>query len=53
MIRMSTKVKVAAAYNLLKKYNIYCYVLGCHDISSAEQAVKFADNPDKFYKDRA
>lgn len=50
MIRMTTKVKVAAAFKLLQKYGIHCCVPGWYDISTAEEAVQFADNPEAFYE---
>ena len=50
MIRKSTQVKVAAAFNLLKKYNIRCFVPGCYDIDTAAEAVMFANDKDDFYR---
>ena len=49
MIDKATKKKVAAAFNLLRQYDIHCYVVGCFDIHNADEAVAFADDKEEFY----
>lgn len=50
MIRKSTEVKIADAYKLLRKHGILCYVPGCYDITSPENAVLYAKDRTRFYR---
>jgi histone acetyltransferase (RNA polymerase elongator complex component) len=50
MIRKTTQAKVAASFNLLKKYGIQCVVPGMYDLYHAEEAVMFANDKELFYR---
>jgi hypothetical protein len=52
MIQKKTEQKIKDAYKLLTKYGIFCIVPGWYDLDTAEDAVLFAKDRDRFYEIR-
>lgn len=52
MLTPEESKKITDAFNLLERHGIFCSVPGWFDLSDAEDAVAFANNPEDFYNRR-